>query len=44
MAYPALHRSVPPVTLAPEPARFLAAQLEKLPNAIGIRLSVVPAG
>jgi iron-sulfur cluster assembly protein len=38
------HRSTLPVTLTPDAARFLAAQLQKHPDAIGMRLAVVPAG
>lgn len=38
------HRSTLPVTLMPDAARFLAAQLQKHPDAIGMRLAVVPAG
>ena len=38
------HRSMLPVALTAEAARFLASQLEKHPGAIGMRLAVVPAG
>jgi iron-sulfur cluster assembly protein len=38
------HPSLLPVTLAPDAARFLAAQLRKHPDAVGMRLAVLPAG
>lgn len=38
------HRGMLPVTLTAEAARFLTAQLEKFPQAAGMRLCVVAAG
>ena len=38
------HASLLPVTLTPDAARFLAAQLRKHPDAVGMRLAVVSAG
>jgi iron-sulfur cluster assembly protein len=37
-------RSSARVTLTPDAARFLAAQLRKHPDAVGMRLAVLPAG
>jgi len=38
------HEQSLPVTLTADAARFLAVQLEKRPDAAGVRLAVAPAG